>query len=67
MRAEDLVQVLLLGAVIFALAGFPKAKGIAIETQAGARVRDRDRGVVNARKSLFVFSYQRGSPLPGGK
>src|SRR5947207_3081211 len=43
---------LLLGAVIFALAGYLHAEHIAIEPQAGLRVRDDDRGVIYSQKQF---------------
>ena len=56
-----------LGAVVFALAGFPEAKKIAIETQAGVCVRDGDRGVVNAKKELICFLLPARIAFAGGK
>ena len=55
MRAKDLIQMFLLGAVIVALAGFPKAKKIAIKMKAGVRLRDGDGRVVNTKKKLICF------------
>ena len=61
---EDVVQVLLLGSVVLALADDAHAERVAIEPQARFRVGHHDRRVVDAEEEPFGRRRQRASPLP---
>jgi hypothetical protein len=50
MRAKNLIQVLLFGPKIFALACFAHAKQIAIKLETPIRVRNANRCVIDAEK-----------------
>ena len=52
MRAKYVVQVLLLGAVVLALAGHMHTKEVAVELDAGVGVPDDDRGVINTEEQF---------------
>jgi hypothetical protein len=57
-RAEDIVQPLLLWAPVLARPGHTKSKSVAIEGEARFGMVDYDRGVINAEEQLV------GSPVP---
>ena len=57
-RTEDLVEVLLLSAKIFALADLVKTEKVAIKSKARVCARDGDRGVIYSKEKLVPF------PLP---
>src|SRR5215467_14587787 len=63
-RPENVVQVLLLYAVILAFSGNLQTKKIAIELEAHVRVGNRDCGVINSKKEAATRSMPLGIALP---
>src|SRR5712692_9856860 len=64
---EDVVQVLLLSSVIFALAGDAHPQRVAIEVQARIRVADDNRSVIDAEKQFIVSLVPPRIALAQGK